>query len=967
MNLILKRYQSKPLYLHTYFFFIYILGVLAMGFYIRKPLTILCLFGFFLSFLGTFWSTKILIFQCFSNNPNGPFLLYKNKLCLIKCEGKGVESFLFNREKFLLIDQQIISLSPNIEISFEKLRKGPVIENYHLYPPNEFLVPRPSFFTLFKEQCVSPLFSFQVTSSLLMCFDEHIMSSLISTAMIIFVEATFVLSRVSTMKIFRKLEHKTYLLKRLNRGDGKLISETVSSVDLRPGDKIVIDSPINLPCDMVILEGSCAVNEAMLSGESVPLFKEELIGKTPILNLKEHKKHILFAGTSIEKLYSPMTSIVLRTSYNTEQGMLLNKMLHSDDIKYDPEALKFILSLSLISLINCFFTFKYSKKTGYPLFIDLIILFTNTIPFELPMEMGLSIQSAVKNLMSKKVYCLEPFRITLAGKVDVCCFDKTGTLVDSKLEVKKVVFSNENTGKVLTCCQNLIDVDGVIKGDPLDMAIFLSDFEKVPYKILQQFSFTSELKRQGVVAEIGNSKNKLMFCMKGAPEQIEKHLKVVPSTYTTYKKYATEGHRVIALACKELSIHDIKLSPNRLTDRAYLEKDLEFCGFALLGSSLREYANEMCTTLREAGLKVLMITGDNLLTAISVADQLNIKGKGVEGHDIDKVLNDTDFKDYSIFGRADPRHKELIIKKYQSLGFHTMMVGDGTNDVGALKSADVGVAMLEPEEVVSNVQAKKTQLSFFEQIKSDAASLESIKPGDASMAAPFTVKSNSLKSIINIIQQGRSSLVTTIQMYKILALNSIISAFLYMVLDILGVKFSDPQMVSIGILSSIGFTAITQPKSLESISTQRPITSIFSLYIFSSILSQSIIQVSSLYLVYKNIPCPKPAEKFEPSELNTVLFIVSSIQTITVLICNYIGRPFREDLFENKLLGFSILAIFGFISNIFLKFHPDLNELINVVDIAKHIKFVVPLCVSIIILCYICEKISFRLFMIKRS
>lgn len=960
----LKRYKARNFFLHSYFVFLYILILLAAFRHAHKAITILLSFAFGLAFLATYWSTKVLIFECFNSSEDGDYILFEGRLNKITKERDGVESFFSNRKKYIIRRNKIICLSPVTELSFKDLRSGLMVENYDYFPQNEFKVPRPNFFVMFKEQCVTPLFCFQIFSSLLMCFDEHVMNSLFSTAMIIFVEASFILSRVTTMKIFRKLEHKTCDIKRISRGNGTRTSnEIVNSSMLKPGDKILVDSTIDVPCDLVIIEGSCAVNEAMLSGESIPLFKEEIIGSDSVLNIKGHRRHILFAGTKLEKVYSPLTCVVFRTSFDTEQGVLLNKMLQSEDIKYDPEALRFILLLSLISIFNCLFTFVYSKKTGYSLFLDIIILFTNTIPFELPMEMGMSIQSAVKNLMSKKIYCLEPFRITLAGKVDVCCFDKTGTLTDSRLEVKEIEFGNENTNKILSCCHNLITVNDELKGDPLEIAIYNYEFDKIPFKIHQQFAFSSELKRQCVVAELEGSKKKLFFCMKGAPEEVQKYLKDVPTEYEKYKKFASEGFRVLSLACRYFNINDMKLSNDRLLDRAYLEKDMEFCGFILLGCSLKKYSKEMCKILSASGLKILMITGDSLLTAMNVAEQLNIQGDGVEGKDIEKVLGSDKFGRYAVFGRAEPRHKELIIKKYQSLGFHTMMVGDGTNDVGALKAADVGVAMLEPQEIV--VSRPEKPLTLLEKVKAESTALESIKPGDASIAAPLTVKSDSLKSIVEIIQQGRSSLVTTIQMYKILAINSIISAFFYMFVDVLGIKFSDPQMISIGVLSSIGFTAITQPKALDFISKQRPITSIFSSYMFFSILSQSIIQVSSLYLVYKTVPLPKPVTTFEPSVMNTVLFIVSSIQTVSTLVCNYIGRPFREDLIENKMLGLSLLGIIGFIGNIFLNFHPDLNSLISVVDVTQHSKFVIGLCISIIILSYACERSAFRFFMIK--
>lgn len=957
-----RRFDLKPVYTHFYMIFLFILCALLATNRASKPIVILLLFGFGIGFLSTFWNIKILIRQCYSETPNGRFILYENKLSRVDKEPReGIESFMCNRQKYIIEDKKIRVLEPSLDHTFPQFREGVRVPDYDLYPPNEFKVPNPSFISLFKEQCVTPLFCFQVFSSLLMCFDEHVMSSLFSTAIIIFVEASMVFTRVATMKVFRKLEHKTSRVQRIARGNSRSsVSEIVDSSSLRPGDKVVIDSVTDVPCDLLILDGSCAVNEAMLSGESVPLLKEEVPADNERLSLKSHRKHILFAGTRLEKVYFPLTCYVLRTAFNTEQGVLLNKMLKSEDIKYDPEALRFILLLTAISLINSIFTFRYSSKEGYALFLDVIILFTNSIPFELPMEMGMSIQSAAKSLMKKKVYCLEPFRITLAGKVDVCCFDKTGTLTDSRLEVKKIEYANANTNKVLSCCHSLIVVGDEVKGDPLELAIYNYPFDKTPFKVLKQFSFTSELKRQSVVAEMNG---KLSFCMKGAPEQVQKHLRNVPGEYDSYKDFAKHGYRVIALAYRDLNINDMKLSEDRISDRQYLEQEMEFCGFLLLGSSLKHYAVEMCRILRDSGLKVLMITGDNILTAMNVAEQLSMPGKGAEGKDIEKVLEDKDFLEYTVFGRADPRHKEMIIKKYQALGYHTMMVGDGTNDVGALKAADVGVAMLETQEVL--VSKDRKPINYLEQMKAEAMNPESIRPGDASIAAPFTIRSNSLASIVEIIQQGRSSLVTTIQMYKILALNSIINAFFLMMVDIIGVKFSDAQMISIGVLSSVGFSAITRPKSLPTISKERPISSIFSLYVFSSIISQSIVQIGTMYMVYRRIPIPKPASSFEPSVMNTVLFVISSVQTVSTFVCNYIGRPFREDLLENNVLGLSLLGIVGFIANVLFRVHSDLNDMIQVVDISQHVPFVIGASLSMIILSLVCERTCFRLFMIK--
>ncbi|KAM0679584.1 putative cation-transporting ATPase 1 [Glugoides intestinalis] len=960
----LQRYNERPFYMHLYMLFPYITIILAVTGYMNKPLLVLLSFAFGLAYLSTFWNIKILIFQCFGYQEDGNYIFFDGKLCKLIEEENKTLSFFFNRRKFLLENNEITELLPVTKATFSELRNGIIVPNYALYPKNEFEIQLPNFFTMFKEQCVTPLFTFQIFSSLLLCLDEHVMNSLLSIAIILFAEAIFVFSRVITMKMFRKLDQKENTIKRLRLGDGsRQQNEMVKTTCLKPGDKVVIDSLIDVPCDMLILDGSCSVNEAMLSGESVPVLKEEAVGESEeVVCFDKHKKHILFAGTKLEKIHKSLTCVVLRTSFDTEQGVLLDKMLQSEDIKYDPEALRFILLLSFISLVNSIFTIKYSTKTGYSLLLDVIILFTSSIPFELPMILNMSIQSAVKNLMLKKIYCLEPFRITLAGKVDVCCFDKTGTLTDTRLEVKGIEQGNENTSKVLSCCHNLISVDGQIKGDPMEIAIFNHSFDKSAFKILQQFSFSSELKRQCVLAEIDGNKGEMLFCMKGAPETVKNYLSEVPENYKDYEEYAKKGFRVIALACREIPKNELAIS-----NRVSLEKDLKFCGFVLLESSLRKDAKEMCQTLQASGLKVVMITGDNLLTAGSVAKQLGIEGKCVEGKDIESILNSANFKDYTIFGRAEPKHKELIIKKYKKLGLHTMMVGDGTNDVGALKAADVGVAMLEAVEVVVPADKENNNGSLLEQAKAEFMAVESIKPGDASIAAPITVKSNTLQSIVEIIQQGRSSLVSTIQMYKILAIKAIFTSFFYMLIDILGIKFSDAQMVSIGILSSIGFTAIAQPKSLNSISKERPITSIFDPYILSSIILQSVIQVSSLYLIYKYIPCPEIASSFTPSLMNTALYIIWNAQNIVNVSCNYIGRPFREGLLENRLLCINFLAVTCFLVNVLFPIIPQINNFIQVVVISPHSIFLCGLCISMFLLRFAADRICQRIFKIKNN
>lgn len=938
-------------------------------------------------YLSTFWTVKSLLFQCYRRNEKGPYVLHEGRLCRITKEKHGRalrETFMDQHFKYMLpaADSvpgkagEVIKIAPRLDFTFAECHAQVSQPFYGLFPENSITVPNPTFLSLFKEQCVTPLFCFQVFSSILMCFDEYVMQSIFSTCMIVAVEAALVFSRIVTIKQFRKLEGQVQEIRLLKRGgsiDGCDSNAECSSADfstlvpsdsLRPGDLVLIDQPIEIPCDLVICKGACAVDEAMLSGESVPLLKEALPSSSTPFDANRHRKHILFAGTRLERIDAVLHCRVIRTGFDTEQGALLCKMLSSEDIKYDTEALRFILILAGLSVVGLIFTWMHSSKTGYPLFIDLIVLFTSSIPFELPMEMGVAVQRAVRDLITKKIHCLEPFRITLAGKVDICCFDKTGTLTDAKLVLRSVVSETQHTNAVLSVCHGLVEVKGRLRGDPLDMAIHahLSASEtRAPGELAvrRQFAFSSEAKRHTVIAE--NADNQLICCVKGAPETVKMLLGKVPPAYDDYQKEAALGNRVIALAARVFPLNTPVSKP-----QSYYESNLEFAGFLIFGTTLKDHAVEMCRTLEESGHLVLMITGDNLLTAQAVARQLGIPDTGIEGKDIDGLLSakdDSAFVSTRVFARAEPRHKEAIVRKHKAAGHCVMMVGDGTNDVGALKAADVGIAMLAcPESPKENKTSKENKPIGIMQAFADEST---IKPGDASVAAPFTIKSNSLHSVIEIIQQGRSSLVTTIQMYKILALNSITNAFFHSFTDILGLKFSEYQMIAIGILSAMAFQAISAGKPLPSISRQRPIATIFSRYILSSITLQSIVHIVAFILIARWVPAPAFATEFAPSIMNTIVFVVCGCQTISTFVCNYIGRPFRENIHENQLMVLSLIGLLAFIINVFCNIHSDLNNMLEVLPIGEYLWPVVSICIGDSIISYAAEKLCFALFMLK--
>ncbi|WUR03744.1 calcium-transporting ATPase [Vairimorpha necatrix] len=984
-------YKQKAFYKRSYIFPMYLLPIL-IG--ITKSYHIIPLFTTLFSiffFLLTCWSDKfkILFTMVSSNTPS--FIFYNGKLCKIQNS-----TFLYKKSKFFIENKKIIKLSPNITRNFSyyisEYKNQPFVDPKYLknFQKNFYKIDPPKFVDLFCQHATTPFFVFQIFCGILWCLDEYIYQSLFTIIMLIIVEAGLVYQRIITLRQFRTMNHKNIQVELEN-------GEKIDSVDILPGQIIKIKECIRIPCDLLIKKGSCAVNEAILTGESIPLIKEDIseVEKSRIFDIEKDKKHVLFAGTDLIKIDNNFVEcFVLKTGFDTVQGELIKKMMTNDEITVnDVEAYGFIGMLLFFAIISATYTCREGLKmgkTGYKIFLECILIITNVVPTELPLELSMAVNACVAALKNLGIFCLEPFRIPFAGKVNVCCFDKTGTLTETVLNVQEIHHTTAETVNVLRTCHTLIKLDNKLTGDPLETAVedyinkiilqsnninvlekvkmpnqnFIENINKTintKYNIKKKYLFSSELKRMTVVYE--KSKD-FYVSMKGAPETVKNFLKKIPDFYEDYKKFANEGFRVIALAHKKF------LKRNTFV-RQEVEENMDFAGFILFDCKIKDHAFETIRDLKDSGHKVLMITGDNLLTALTVATKLGIINKneecGVEGNDINEVLYTDEFEKYLVFARADPKQKEKIVEKYNKMGFYTLMCGDGTNDVGALKSAHVGVALLEPQvSAKSKVVLKEQttpQQSFLKKLAEEVNDESQVKMGDASVAAPFTAKTKSLECILNIIRQGRSALVTTIQMYKILALNSLVNAFSLSVLDCMGIRFSEYQLVASGMLVALAFTFLTKNVPLKEISSKRPLTTIFNKYIMSSIFLQVSIHIISFLVVLKklkNFETLIYEEKFKPSLTNTALFLLSTTQQVSTFLVNYIGRPFRESLMENKRLLGCLTLLFGMIFYLLLEINEEFNSLMEVVPLGELKTFIGAVIILDVGACFLVERMCFN-------
>ncbi|KAI0397845.1 hypothetical protein F5Y17DRAFT_413752 [Xylariaceae sp. FL0594] len=1128
--------------------------------------------------------------------------------------GKTNPSFLFQKRRFLY-DPSKQSFSPlSYEIDnepkpllakFQNCRgissQAELTRLEQYYGTNTFDIPVPTFTELFKEHAVAPFFVFQVFCVGLWMLDEYWYYSLFTLFMLVVFESTVVWQRQRTLTEFRGMSIKPYEMWVYRLGKWT----EILSDKLLPGDLVSVvrtKEDSGVACDMLLVEGTAIVNEAMLSGESTPLLKDSVQlrpGDAPIDTEGLDKNALLWGGTKVlqvthgnpdeekPKLASGVPTppdkgvmaIVIKTGFETSQGSLVRTMIYSTErvSANNVEALLFILFLLIFALAASWYVWdegvrKDRKRSK--LLLDCVLIVTSVVPPELPMELSLAVNTSLAALAKFAIFCTEPFRIPFAGRVDVACFDKTGTLTGEDLVVEGIAGlglghtgsdtpreadgahshmtpvkeASMETTLVLATAHALVKLEeGDVVGDPMEKAtlnalgwtlgkndiLFAKPGTALKgtsgtVQIKRRFQFSSALKRQSSVATVnavdpdtGNKIRGTFVGVKGAPETIGKMLSTIPNDYEeTYKYFTRRGSRVLALAYKQLTV-DSELGSGRINElkREKVEADLTFAGFLVLQCPLKEDAKQAVQMLNESSHRVVMITGDNPLTAVHVAREVEIVDRDVlildapekdgGGQELvwrsvdDQVSIEVDaskpidpeilknkdlcvtgyalakFKDNKaawrsllrytwVYARVSPKQKEEILLGLKDMGYFTLMAGDGTNDVGALKQAHIGVALLNGTQDDLNKiaeHARNTKMkelyqkqvdlmkrfnqpappvpvmiahlypqgpsnphymkavereaqrkgitpeeyaklsgSALEALPSTAAPTQtgarkqesmnkaagladkmtsammeqelgddeppSLKLGDASVAAPFTSKLRNVIAIPNIIRQGRCTLVATIQMYKILALNCLISAYSLSVLYLEGIKFGDGQITISGMLMSVCFLSISRAKSVEGLSKERPQPNIFNFYIIGSILGQFAVHIVTLIYIARFCDRLEPRSEvvdleaeFQPSLLNSAVYLLQLIQQISTFAVNYQGRPFRESLSENRGMFWGILGVTAIAFSCSTEFIPEINEQMKLVKFTDEFKTTMT---AVMILdyvgCWVIEVVLKRLF-----
>ncbi|XP_066467193.1 polyamine-transporting ATPase 13A3 isoform X2 [Tiliqua scincoides] len=827
------------------------------------------------------------------------------------------------------------------------------------YGVNEIAVKVPSVFKLLIKEVLNPFYIFQLFSVILWSTDEYYYyaAAIVLMSLISVVSSLYTIRKQYMMLHDMVAAHSIIrvTVSRANQG-----VEEILSTDLVPGDVIVL--PLNgmiMPCDAVLVSGTCIVNESMLTGESVPVTKTNLPNpagdprslEDEVYSPEEHRRHTLFCGTAViqTRFYTGelVKAVVVRTGFSTSKGQLVRSILYPKptDFKLYRDAYMFLLCLVGVAGVGFLYTVVISiiyQVSAHIIVIESLDIITITVPPALPAAMTAGIVYAQRRLKKIGIFCISPQRINICGQLNLVCFDKTGTLTEDGLDlwgIQRVenahfLLPEENAcsesllkSSFVACmatCHSLTKIDGVLSGDPLDLKMFeatgwileeateeetalhnrimptvvrppkqlLPESKPATHEemelfelsavyeigIVRQFPFSSALQRMCIVARVLGQKRMDAY-MKGAPEVVAGLCKqeTVPVDFErVLEEYTKQGFRVIALAHRRL---ESKLTWHKVQNvgRDAIEGSMDFMGLIIMQNKLKQETPAVLEDLHRANIRTVMVTGDNMLTAISVARDCGmilprdkvIIAEALPPKDGQTARINWHYADALAKGASTPpaialedipvklAHESL--EDLQLTKYHFAMNGKSfaviqehfQDLVPKLVLHGTVFARMAPDQKTQLVEALQN-VDYYVGMCGDGANdcgaLKRAHGGislselEASVASPFTSRTPSISCVPSLIREGRAALITSFCVFKFMALYSIIQYISVTLLYSIQSNLGDLQFlfIDLAVILVVVFTMSLNPAWKELVA-QRPPSGLISAPLLCSVLSQILV------------------------------------------------------------------------------------------------------------------------------
>ena len=544
-----------------------------------------------------------------------------------------------------------------------------------------------------------------------------------------------------------KAEEALAALQEMSAAQSKVIRDgqvvTVPSSELVVGDIVVLEAGDSVPADCRIIESaSMKIEEAALTGESVPANKIEaeleLVAGAEDIPLGD-RKNMCYMGSTV--VYGRGRAVVVATGMNTEMGKIADALTQGEEEETPLQKKLDELSkiLSVICIVICALVFVVTwLKHGMGFFSDTSLVLNTfmvavslavaAIPEGLAAVVTIVLSIGVTKMSQHNAIIRKLSAVETLGCTQIICSDKTGTLTQNKMTV--VRHFTEDQDRLVRCMALCSDAkwdaaQNKAVGEPTEAAL-VADAAKLGFTTgdlddanprVGEAPFDSGRKMMSVVNQAPDG-NYIQHT-KGAPDVIlSRCTKIhtaqgdVPMTdewrkriQDANKSMADDALRVMAAA----RVNYGKEKPSDFSADA-LEHDMTFLGLCGMIDPVRPEVKQAVSEAHSAGMRVIMITGDHIDTAVAIAKELGIivdRSQAITGAELDK-MSDEEFADkienYRVYARVQPEHKTRIVDTWKKKGMVVAMTGDGVNDAPSIKRADIGVGMgITGTDVTKNV------------------------------------------------------------------------------------------------------------------------------------------------------------------------------------------------------------------------------------------------------------------------
>lgn len=486
-------------------------------------------------------------------------------------------------------------------------------------------------------------------------------------------------------------------------------TQDIEATELVPGDIIILEAGNVVPADARLIEGSSLkAEEAALTGESDSIYKTtDALEKEDLLPADQ--VNMVFKGTIISN--GTGKAVVTATGMNTEMGKIAGMLdIEQQKTPLQQRLAKFSKQLAIVVIVICAGVFGFGLLRGEPplqMFLTALSLAVAALPEALLVVVTIGLAQGAKRMVKQKALIRKLPAVETLGSVTYICSDKTGTLTQNRMTVTNLEAAEGKEDLLLHAMMLNNEVrknnHNELIGDSTEIALvnyakeqdYSYDSSAEEYEVADTLPFDSD---RMMMSTLHRNGDKLLLMVKGAPVKIAENLSAQYSEadkeawLKKNRQWAADGQRVLFFAYKYIDGNTKKIS-------ADAESELEMLGAIGMIDPPREEVIAAIEECKTAGIKPVMITGDQPVTAMAIAKELKITQDGdsvLTGAEIKKLAENglnKKAEHIDIYARVSPGQKLDIVKALQQNGEYVAMTGDGVNDAPSLKQANIGIAM----------------------------------------------------------------------------------------------------------------------------------------------------------------------------------------------------------------------------------------------------------------------------------